>query len=89
MGEKISLISAVQARNNARIIFAGSLELFEDQYVKSSETSNRLLIDEISKWNFGENGILKVSNIRHHRSDGGQPSKMLSDSNRPDQPIKK
>jgi len=34
-GKKTSLVSALQARNNARVVFAGSVEMFSDKFFNS------------------------------------------------------
>lgn len=85
-GNQIGLVTAIQARNNARLVFSGSLELFSDKYFTDS-FSNKQFADAVTKWGFQENGVLRMTNIAHHREDGSQPDKMLSDAKRPDQPI--
>ncbi|CAH0521711.1 unnamed protein product [Peronospora belbahrii] len=86
-GNQIGLVTAVQGRNNARIIFAGSLDLFSDKYFDNEMFANAELADAVSKWGFQESGMLRMTNVKHHREDGSQPAKMLSDVNRGDQPI--
>ena len=36
VGRNTLLIAALQARNNARVVFSGSLDLFSDAYFQSS-----------------------------------------------------
>lgn len=86
-GDSIALVSAVQARNNARMVFSGSLELFTDEKWKNPDLSNRRLVTELCKWVFQKSGVLRVSNISHSRHDGSHPERMLKSINRPDQPI--
>lgn len=77
-GSSISLVSVVQARNNARIVFSGSLDLFSNKFFKSpvqkagssnkyAKSGNQQFATEISKWVFHERGHLKAVNVRHHR----------------------
>lgn len=33
-------------------------------------TGNKALALELSKWALGERGVLRASNITHHRADG-------------------
>jgi len=66
LGKKTVLISALQARNNARVVISGSLEFFSNAYFTST-TDNRYLSNELSKWVFAERGILRTSNVAHHR----------------------
>jgi oligosaccharyltransferase complex subunit beta len=80
-GRKTSLVTALQARNNARVIFAGSLELFSDKFFKSpvqkisadgktqnfDKSGNELFVKQLSQWVFQERGILRAINVQHHR----------------------
>ncbi|CAH0406696.1 unnamed protein product [Chilo suppressalis] len=79
VGRKTVLIAALQARNNARIVFSGSLFFFSDEAfnsaiskvhgdkVKSSKSGNKDLAVHLSQWAFGERGRLRVRSVRHHR----------------------
>jgi len=74
---KTILVSALQARNNARVLISGSLQLFSDRFFntqaqkygddKKSSTGNEVFTTELSKWVFKERGVLKASNETHHR----------------------
>lgn len=86
-GNEIGLVTAVQARNNARLVFAGSLDLFADKFVSDDAFANALFVDAISQWAFQERGVLRATNVQHRRADGSRPDKMLKDSQRPDQPL--
>jgi oligosaccharyltransferase complex subunit beta len=91
-GEKTLLVSAIQARNNARIIVSGSLEMFSNVYFRSKDSStgslvgNEIFCAELSKWAFAERGVLRFSDIRHHTSDGSPPDIILHEKDRPDLP---
>ncbi|KAL6954548.1 Dolichyl-diphosphooligosaccharide--protein glycosyltransferase 48 kDa subunit [Sarracenia purpurea var. burkii] len=78
IGSAISLVSIVQARNNARIIIAGSLDLFSNRFFKSGvqkagspnkygKSGNEQFVTELSKWVFHERGHLKAVSVRHHK----------------------
>ncbi|KAL4105537.1 hypothetical protein PRIC1_003599 [Phytophthora ramorum] len=86
-GNQIGLVTAVQGRNNARLLFAGSLDLFSDKYMQNKDFANAEFADAVTKWGFQEAGVLRMTNVKHHREDGSHPAKMLSDANRGDQPI--
>jgi oligosaccharyltransferase complex subunit beta len=86
-GNQIGLVTAIQARNNARLVFSGSLDLFSDKYWTEDAFSNAQFADFVTRWGFQERGVLRMQNVQHHREDGSQPDKMLSDAKRPDQPI--
>jgi oligosaccharyltransferase complex subunit beta len=80
-GKKICLVSALQARNNARIVFAGSLELFSDSYFSSPvqkytsegngksspKSGNEDFTRQLVEWLFQERGILRAIDVQHHR----------------------
>lgn len=77
-GSAISLVSVVQARNNARILISGSLDLFSNRFFKSGvqkagsstkyqKSGNEQFVTEISKWVFHERGHLKAVNVSHHK----------------------
>uniref|UniRef100_M4BUK7 Dolichyl-diphosphooligosaccharide--protein glycosyltransferase 48 kDa subunit n=1 Tax=Hyaloperonospora arabidopsidis (strain Emoy2) TaxID=559515 RepID=M4BUK7_HYAAE len=86
-GNQIGLVTAVQGRNNARLVFAGSLDLFSDKFFDNEMFANAEFADTVTKWAFQESGVLRMTNVKHHREDGSLPAKMLSDAHRGDQPI--
>ncbi|KAF0751320.1 hypothetical protein AaE_006420, partial [Aphanomyces astaci] len=63
-GTNVSLVAAIQARNNARVVFSGSVDLFKDAYYSSSY-GNGDFVEAVTKWTFGERGVLRVTNVRH------------------------
>jgi len=77
VGRKTSLVTALQARNNARVIFSGSIEMFGDKFFTAKAhkhgskeffpSGNAKFCEEITLWAFQERGILRYSNITHHK----------------------
>ncbi|CAB3234719.1 unnamed protein product [Arctia plantaginis] len=79
VGRKTVLIAALQARNNVRIVFSGSLFFFSDEAfnsgvakvhgdkVTSNQSGNKALSQHLSAWAFGERGRLRVRNVDHHK----------------------
>ncbi|KAJ3064787.1 hypothetical protein HDU98_011838, partial [Podochytrium sp. JEL0797] len=71
VGSTLSLVSVLQARNNARVAFSGSVDLFKDEFaglsVGSKKTANAKFVNELSKWVFQEKGVLEVRKTFHHR----------------------
>ncbi|ONM52393.1 hypothetical protein Zm00014a_039795 [Zea mays] len=68
----------LKARNNARVLLSGSLDLFSNRFLKSGvqkadsktryeRAGNEQFVAEISKWVFHERGHLKAVNVRHHK----------------------
>lgn len=80
VGRGTLLIAALQARNNARVVFSGSLQFFSDesfttavQYAQKGvfhkQAGNRAVSEAISQWVFGESGRLRVASV-HHNKEG-------------------
>jgi len=76
VGKQTVLIAGLQARNNARVVFAGSLEFFSDEFfnyevepVSGSKVAsgNEDLAKALTAWCFKQSGVLKVESISHHR----------------------
>lgn len=78
-GSAISLVSVVQARNNARILITGSLGMFSNRFFRSGvqkagsstkhqKSGNEQFLTELSKWVFHERGHLKAVNVKHHKA---------------------
>jgi len=86
-GRDLILISALQARNNARVTFSGSLEFFSDKFFQSSvqrysaagtsktfeKSGNEELSQSLVMWTFGKQGVLRSGNVRHHRVGESAP----------------
>lgn len=85
-GEDTLLITAIQGRNNARILVAGSLDFFSNKFMESKDQGNEIFCNEISKWTFGESGVLRYRDVVHHKSDGTPPDVILHEKERPDLP---
>jgi len=78
VGKNTLLIAGLQARNNARVVFSGSIQFFSDAFfnsevqkatpgaAKHAETGNRELAEALSRWVFKEAGVLRVGAVTHH-----------------------
>ena len=78
VGKSTILIAGLQARNNARVIFSGSLDFFSNEFFASfvmkarpgskefALSSNRDLATSMSKWVFKEKGVLRTGVVTHH-----------------------
>lgn len=77
LGSEIALIAGVQTRNNARVVFSGSIDFFSNDAFLSSvkkatgeefvQSSNAQVSDYLSKWVFKENGVIRVKSVSHHK----------------------
>lgn len=77
VGEQISLVSSMQARNSARFTVWGSAEALENKWFdtqvkivdgQKDKTGNREFAKQVSAWTFKELGVLKVGDVHHHLS---------------------
>ncbi|CAD5191514.1 unnamed protein product [Musa acuminata subsp. malaccensis] len=83
---KISNEKKDLARNNARVLITGSLDMFRNRFFKSrvqqagssikhEKSGNEQFVSEISKWVFHERGHLKAVNLHHHKvGETSEPS---------------
>ncbi|PRD21309.1 UNVERIFIED_CONTAM: ddost [Trichonephila clavipes] len=71
VGKNTLLISALQARNNARVVFSGSLDFFSDHFFQSSvqkvhggkkhdKSGNEALSKALTQWVFKETGVYSI-----------------------------
>jgi oligosaccharyltransferase complex subunit beta len=82
-GKTTVLVSALQARNNARVVFSGSLGLFSNEFFgasiqdangKAQSTANQKFAAELSRWLFNEKGFLRFDDVRHHPVGQQEPA---------------
>ena len=78
VGKSTLLIAGLQARNNARVIFVGSIDFFSNEFFAApvlqavpgakefDQSNNRALSVALSKWVFKEKGVLRVGAVKHH-----------------------
>mmetsp|Transcript_24995 Transcript_24995/g.80541 ORF Transcript_24995/g.80541 Transcript_24995/m.80541 type:complete len:463 (+) Transcript_24995:26-1414(+) len=97
-GTDVLLVAAVQARNNARVLVSGSLDLLSNALFEAAvqapgadspvapRSSNRQLAQELSKWTFCERGVLRARDVSHQRADGRDPERQLEHEQREDLP---
>ncbi|XP_042143202.1 dolichyl-diphosphooligosaccharide--protein glycosyltransferase 48 kDa subunit-like [Ixodes scapularis] len=84
VGKNTLLVSALQARNNVRVVFCGFLVFFSDKLFTSpvlnahggkryESASNQALPTALSQWVFKEKKVLRAQNVRHHAKDQKRP----------------
>lgn len=91
VGRGTLLIAALQARNNARVVFSGSLFFFSDKAFTSGvskyggkffeKSGNQDVATAIGKWVFGEVGRLRVVGIQHHKAGEVEPPQSYTITN--------
>ncbi len=82
VGKSTLLIAGLQARNNARVIFSGSIDFFSNEFFavpvqKGSsgavgDSGNRDAAISLTKWVFKEVGMLRSSNVSHYLVNEGR-----------------
>jgi oligosaccharyltransferase complex subunit beta len=94
-GKETVLVAAVQARNNARATFTGSLWMLSDAAftapithatLGAAKAGNAAFAAAVSAWTFQEAGVLRASNVRHHRADGSSPDHQITHVQKRDLP---
>eukprot|EP00244_Chara_vulgaris_P002204 TRINITY_DN1375_c0_g1_i4.p1 TRINITY_DN1375_c0_g1~~TRINITY_DN1375_c0_g1_i4.p1 ORF type:complete len:438 (-),score=77.15 TRINITY_DN1375_c0_g1_i4:186-1499(-) len=85
-GSDIAMVSVMQARNNARVLISGSLDLFSNRFFRApvqkpgsatryAKSGNEQFTVELTKWTFHERGHLRAANVAHHRvNESEEPS---------------
>jgi len=80
VGKDTLLVTAIQARNNARVVFSGSLDLFSNKLFSSpvnvnnkkfDKSGNEEFVSNLSKWVFQERGLLRAHSLTHSKVGGG------------------
>ncbi|GAM82730.1 hypothetical protein ANO11243_007160 [Dothideomycetidae sp. 11243] len=82
-GSQLSLVSAFQARNSARLTVLGSAEMLQDKWFDAKllgrrggaqiPSANKVFAQRLSQWTFHEIGVLKVGRLEHHLNERGNP----------------
>merc|ERR1712060_62992 len=81
VGKQTVLVAGLQARNNARVIFSGSLDFFSDEFFTAEvetggikmASGNAALAKALTDWCFKQSGVLKVESINHHKEGETSP----------------
>jgi len=77
-GKETVLVSALQARNKARVVFCGSIKMLSDSFFaqtdnKGNKFANQLFTHDLLQWTFQLKSVLRVSNLNHHRVSESHP----------------
>jgi oligosaccharyltransferase complex subunit beta len=76
VGKSVVLVGGLQARNNARVLLTGSLDMFSDEFLtaavskfgsdkKHAVSGNQAFVKSLSEWVFKECGVLRVKSVSH------------------------
>ena len=69
VGAEISLVSVVQARNNARAVVTGSIDMLSDAS-RRPETSNAAVCEDLTDWVLGYKSLLRQRDFSHALVEG-------------------
>lgn len=61
--------------------------MFSNKFFRLPGSNNQKFSQSLTKWNFGERGIIRFSEVTHHKVDGTNPELILHEKERPDLPI--
>jgi oligosaccharyltransferase complex subunit beta len=67
-GPNISLLSAVQLKNNARMIFFSDISLLSNQFLSAPNTSNHVYLNAVC-WVTHDCGYVRVKTFQHYMFD--------------------
>lgn len=70
-GTDISLVSLVQARNNARVAVSGSFTMFSDAFMSKKGSSNKAFAEDVSSWVLGYKSVLRFKDLKHVKKGTG------------------
>jgi oligosaccharyltransferase complex subunit beta len=71
-GTTISLVSLVQARNNARVAITGSFASLSDEFMSNKEASNLAFGEDINAWALGYTSVLRYRDFTHSMRETGE-----------------
>lgn len=75
VGKNTLLVAGLQARNNARVVITGSMEMLSDAFYTSKVevggkvgvvSGNSKLITSVLAWCFKEAGVVRIDQLKHH-----------------------
>ena len=87
VGQQLSLITTLQARNSARLTVLGAAEMLENTWFdakvklsggKDTKTDNQAFAKQVTGWTFNEIGVLQVGRIEHFLHEGGVKSNITN-----------
>jgi oligosaccharyltransferase complex subunit beta len=82
IGKSTVLVGGLQARNNARVVISGSLDLFSNSFFASS-SANRQFAVHVAQWAFKAAGELRIVGepVHHRVGESSPPSQYTINDN--------
>lgn len=78
-GSQMGLVTGFQTNVNSRVVFAGGVKMFSDEYARKELPSggapgNALFVKDVAAWVFQEKMKLRIDAVDHHRvGESGAP----------------
>ncbi|KAH7914085.1 Dolichyl-diphosphooligosaccharide--protein glycosyltransferase subunit WBP1 [Hygrophoropsis aurantiaca] len=71
-GSQMDLVTGFQTAENSRVVFAGGVELFSDDYARKElapgkPSGNAAFARDVAAWVFQESNVFRVDSVSHHR----------------------
>jgi len=71
VGSQLNVVTGFQTKQNTRIMWAGGVDLFSDEFInKASSTGvksgNEAFANDITSWTFQETNVLRLDHTTHH-----------------------
>jgi oligosaccharyltransferase complex subunit beta len=85
-GTGVRLVTGMQGRNNARMLFSGSLDLFSNEFARVPGAGNAAFVLSAAFWAVGATGVIRFRDIYHSEVDGTPPDLILHEKERPNLP---
>jgi hypothetical protein len=60
-GSSLVLVTGVQARNNARVLFLGSLYMLSNEAFGEAGSNNKYFANAVTRWALQESGVLRAT----------------------------
>jgi len=73
VGTSTILVGGIQARNNARVVLCGSIDMFSNEFLLDGENDNEKFVTNVALWTFHERGALRAKAPVHHIVGQTQP----------------
>ncbi|KAJ3562443.1 hypothetical protein NP233_g9568 [Leucocoprinus birnbaumii] len=77
-GSSLGLVTGFQTRNGARIVWAGGVEMFSDEFAQKEvapgkPSGNKQFAQDVAAWAFQESNVLRIDHISHHQVNETEP----------------
>ncbi|KAG1736863.1 Dolichyl-diphosphooligosaccharide--protein glycosyltransferase subunit WBP1 [Suillus paluster] len=82
-GSQMGLVTGFQTNVNSRVVFAGGVQLFSDEYARKelpsgTPSGNSQFAKEVAAWVFQEKLALRIDSIEHHRVNETEAPEMYT-----------